>query len=60
LGSILTGPLALVWREDLGIAPERQKLCHHLVQLPMLGQVGSLNVSVAAGIAIYEAVRQRL
>lgn len=56
-----TGPLALVMgAEDLGIAPERQKLCHQLVRLPMSGQVGSLNVSVAAGIAIYEALRQRL
>jgi 23S rRNA (guanosine2251-2'-O)-methyltransferase len=33
--------------------------CDHLVALPLFGHVGSLNVSVAAGIALYEVVRQR-
>ncbi len=56
----LTGPLALVMgSEDKGLAPERQKLCHQLVKLPMLGKVGSLNVSVATGALLYEVVRQR-
>ena len=33
--------------------------CDQLVRLPMLGRVESLNVSVAAGICLYEALRQR-
>jgi 23S rRNA (guanosine2251-2'-O)-methyltransferase len=57
----LSGPLAIVMgSEDKGIAPERQKLCNQLVKLPMRGKVGSLNVSVAAGVIMYEALRQRL
>lgn len=56
----LRGPLALVMgSEDKGLAPERRKLCHEVVKLPMLGKVGSLNVSVAAGAILYEAIRQR-
>jgi 23S rRNA (guanosine2251-2'-O)-methyltransferase len=56
----LSGPLALVMgSEDKGLASERQKLCDQLVKLPMLGKVGSLNVSVATGAILYEAVRQR-
>lgn len=56
----LKGPLAIIMgAEDKGIAPERQKLCDALVKLPMRGQVGSLNVSVAAGAMLYEVVRQR-
>ncbi|MEN8661059.1 MAG: 23S rRNA (guanosine(2251)-2'-O)-methyltransferase RlmB [Lentimonas sp.] len=34
--------------------------CHHLVNLPMAGTVDCLNVSVSAGVCLYEAVRQRL
>lgn len=37
-----------------------QEACDHLVSLPMHGVVESLNVSVAAGICLYEAVRQRI
>jgi 23S rRNA (guanosine2251-2'-O)-methyltransferase len=33
--------------------------CDQLVRLPMQGQVESLNVSVATGVTLYEAVRQR-
>lgn len=56
----LSGPLAIVMgSEDKGIAPERIKRCDAIAKIPMLGKVGSLNVSVAAGTIIYEAVRQR-
>jgi len=34
--------------------------CDQLVRLPMAGEVSSLNVSVASGVSLYEAVRQRL
>jgi len=57
---IYEGPVALILgSEDKGIAPERLKLCDALIKLPMLGKVGSLNVSVAAGALLYEIVRQR-
>jgi 23S rRNA (guanosine2251-2'-O)-methyltransferase len=56
----LSGPLALVMgSEEDGIAPELLKLAHHSVALPLLGQISSLNVSVAAGMALYEVLRQR-
>ncbi|MDR1003793.1 MAG: 23S rRNA (guanosine(2251)-2'-O)-methyltransferase RlmB [Prevotellaceae bacterium] len=45
--------------EDTGIAYEHLKLCDEWVQIPVLGTIQSLNVSVAAGILMYEAVRQR-
>jgi len=55
-----TGPTAIVMgAEDTGIAPEHLRLCDELVQIPILGNIASLNVSVAAGIMIYEALRQR-
>tara|TARA_R110001592_G_scaffold138225_1_gene356993 strand:+ start:113447 stop:114208 length:762 start_codon:yes stop_codon:yes gene_type:complete len=58
--SDLTGPLAIIMgSEDKGIAPERLKAADLVVKLPMLGKVGSLNVSVAAGAVLYEVVRQR-
>lgn len=53
-------PAALVMgSEDTGISPENLKLCNQLVQIPMVGTIGSLNVSVAAGILLFEAVKQR-
>ncbi|HLU61463.1 MAG TPA: TrmH family RNA methyltransferase, partial [Gammaproteobacteria bacterium] len=36
-----------------------REACDHLVRLPMLGSVESLNVSVATGICLFEALRQR-
>ena len=36
-----------------------RETCDRLVRIPMLGEVESLNVSVAAGVALFEAVRQR-
>jgi 23S rRNA (guanosine2251-2'-O)-methyltransferase len=56
----LTGPLALVMgREESGISKGVLKRCHERVSLPMLGSVSSLNVSVATGVCLYEALRQR-
>ncbi|HMJ71694.1 MAG TPA: 23S rRNA (guanosine(2251)-2'-O)-methyltransferase RlmB [Cyclobacteriaceae bacterium] len=53
-------PLALViGSEEDGISPELLKAADGLVKIPLKGKVGSLNVSVAAGIAIYEAIRQK-
>jgi 23S rRNA (guanosine2251-2'-O)-methyltransferase len=46
--------------EDVGISPEVLKLCDTFVSIPQFGHIGSLNVSVAAGVIIYEVVRQRL
>ncbi len=56
-----TCPTALVLgAEDTGISPEVLRQCDRFVSIPMFGHIGSLNVSVAAGILIYEVVRQRL
>ena len=56
----LTGPLCVVMgSEEKGIYEENLKLCTDQVRLPMTGIIESLNVSVAAGVFIYEAVRQR-
>lgn len=55
-----TRPLAIVvGGEGKGIRRLVREHCDHLVSLPMFGHVGSLNVSVAAGIALYEVIRQR-
>lgn len=54
-------PLAIVMgSEDTGLSADVLKTCDHLVSIPMLGTVSSLNVSVAAGILIFEAVKQRI
>jgi 23S rRNA (guanosine2251-2'-O)-methyltransferase len=45
--------------EEDGISPEVLRTCHVRAKIPMVGQVASLNVSVAAGMALYEALRQR-
>jgi 23S rRNA (guanosine2251-2'-O)-methyltransferase len=56
----LSGDVALViGAEGSGITPLVQRECDVLVSIPLLGRVGSLNASVAAGILLYEAVRQR-
>ncbi|CAM5797616.1 23S rRNA (guanosine(2251)-2'-O)-methyltransferase RlmB [Rhizobacter fulvus] len=57
----LTGPAALVLgAEGSGMRQLTGKTCDELVRLPMAGAVESLNVSVASGVCLYEAVRQRL
>jgi 23S rRNA (guanosine2251-2'-O)-methyltransferase len=45
--------------EDKGISRELIALSDHQIKIPMTGTIGSLNVSVAAGILLYEIVRQR-
>ncbi|MFN0130284.1 MAG: 23S rRNA (guanosine(2251)-2'-O)-methyltransferase RlmB [Verrucomicrobiales bacterium] len=57
----LTGRIGLVLgAEGQGLRRLTAEKCDHLVQLPMLGTVECLNVSVAAGVCLYECVRQRL
>ncbi len=57
----LSGPVALVLgAEGSGMRQLTTKTCDELVRLPMAGAVESLNVSVASGVCLYEAVRQRL
>lgn len=56
----MTLPTCIVMgSEEKGIYEENLKLCTDQVRLPMTGVIESLNVSVAAGVFIYEAVRQR-
>jgi 23S rRNA (guanosine2251-2'-O)-methyltransferase len=56
----LRGPIALVLgAEAKGLRPLVLRTCDHRVEIPMVGKVASLNVSVAAGILLYEAARQR-
>ncbi|MFA7493126.1 MAG: 23S rRNA (guanosine(2251)-2'-O)-methyltransferase RlmB [Proteiniphilum sp.] len=56
----LSLPVAIVMgSEDMGVAPEHLRICDELVRIPQSGTIQSLNVSVAAGVLIYEVVRQR-
>lgn len=56
----LTCPLALiVGSEDEGISRLLREACDELVSIPMAGPVGSLNASVAAGVVLFEVVRQQ-
>lgn len=56
-----TTPVALVMgAEDVGISAEILKLADTRAAIPMFGHIGSLNVGVAAGVMMYEVVRQRL
>lgn len=58
--SKMTGPLALVMgAEGEGMRRLTREHCDDLIRLPMAGSVSSLNVSVATGICLFEAVRQR-
>lgn len=56
----LTGDVAIVMgAEGRGLRQNTRRHCDHLARLPMQGSVDSLNVSVAAGIVLFESVRQR-
>ena len=56
-----TVPVAIVMgAEDTGVSKEVLRLCDDMVALPQMGVIGSLNVSVAAGVMMYEVVRQRM
>jgi len=56
-----TGPTALVMgSEDTGVDMEILKVADKMVKIPIMGDIDSLNVSVAAGILMYEVVKQRL
>ena len=56
----LTGPLVLVFgSEGKGLRPRVAATCDSLVSIPQAGTIGSLNVSAAAAILLFEAVRQR-
>jgi 23S rRNA (guanosine2251-2'-O)-methyltransferase len=56
----LTGPSVLIMgAEDKGISRELFDLADIMVRIPMTGSIGSLNVSVASGILLYEIARQR-
>ncbi len=55
-----TKPTAIVMgAEDKGVSSQLLKLCDEKAQIPIMGTIGSLNVSVAAGVLVYEVVRQR-
>lgn len=51
--------LLIMGAEETGVSPELLKMADLRARLPIMGQVQSLNVSVAAGIFMYEALRQR-
>ena len=56
----LTGPLCLVMgAEDKGLRRLTQENCDFLAAIPMAGKVECLNVSVATGVCVFEALRQR-
>ena len=56
----LSGPTVLVMgAEGQGMRQLTRKQCDFLAKLPMVGEVSSLNVSVATGICLFEVVRQR-
>lgn len=56
-----TEPVAIIMgNEEKGIANQLLKNCDSLAKIPMAGEIASLNVSVAAAIILFEAVKQRL
>lgn len=56
----LNDPLAIIMgNEEKGIRPALLQKADYLASIPMLGNIGSLNVSVATGIILYECIRQR-
>jgi 23S rRNA (guanosine2251-2'-O)-methyltransferase len=56
----LAGPIAIIMgSEEDGISDNLLRQADELARIPLKGKIGSLNVSVAAGIALYEVVRQK-
>lgn len=56
----LSGPIAIVMgSEGHGVRPLVRKHCDHVARIPMSGEIGSLNASASAAIALYEVQRQR-
>ncbi|MEA4948825.1 MAG: 23S rRNA (guanosine(2251)-2'-O)-methyltransferase RlmB [Petrimonas sp.] len=56
----LSVPVAiLMGSEDEGVSPEILRICDELIKIPQFGSIQSLNVSVAAGVMVYEVIRQR-
>ena len=56
----LTGPIAVIMgSEGKGISSAMLELADVKAAIPMAGEIGSLNVSIAAAVMLYEAVRQR-
>ncbi|MDR1745925.1 MAG: 23S rRNA (guanosine(2251)-2'-O)-methyltransferase RlmB [Tannerella sp.] len=54
-------PVAIVMgAEDTGVAAENLRLCDEMIQIPLFGTIGSLNVSAATSIIVYEGVRQKM
>ncbi|HEY0743126.1 MAG TPA: 23S rRNA (guanosine(2251)-2'-O)-methyltransferase RlmB [Chryseosolibacter sp.] len=57
----VSGPVAIIMgSEEDGISDELLRTADELVKIPMKGRIGSLNVSVATGVAVYEVIRKRL
>ena len=57
----LTGPAAIIFgAEDVGISKQLFQQVDQSISIPQYGTIASLNVSVATGIVLYEAVRQRM
>ena len=57
----LTGPIGLViGAEGEGVSRLVREKCDYIASIPMKGDIGSLNASVAAGVLAYEIVRQRI
>jgi 23S rRNA (guanosine2251-2'-O)-methyltransferase len=48
----------IIGGEDRSLSAEVMKKCDFVVQIPMLGKINSLNMSVAAGVVIFEKLRQ--
>ncbi len=56
-----TTPTAIIiGSEEDGVSPEFLKMCDSRAKIPMNGKIASLNVSVATGVILYEAIRQRV
>ena len=51
--------MMVVGNEHVGLSASLREQCDALIRIPMLGQIHSLNISVAASILLYEAIRQR-